>query len=251
VHESFLFGPPGQQLFATYHPPSGGGRGDLVVICPPLFAEYLRTHPALRELAVRLAEEGRHVLRLDYRGTGDSSCELADVTVSDWVEDIVRAVDEGRDISGSTVVRVLAVRAAGLLACRAVGSSPDVHQLVLWDPVLDGAGYLESLRRIQRHIIERSHSLSRALRREAMRDYSGYALSDRMVDDWGKLALTDITNVSRQRLQVVTSSTTGFERLDGITPQVERFECNWETEGEDLMMPQPVLELLLTCLTER
>ena len=41
-----------------------------------------------------LAERGQHVLRFDYRGTGDSFGELAEVSVHDWVEDIALAVRE-------------------------------------------------------------------------------------------------------------------------------------------------------------
>jgi alpha/beta superfamily hydrolase len=117
VIEPFFFGPCNQQLFAIYHPPIGGSSQVLTVICPPLFNEYMRTHPALRELAVALAGKGEHVLRFDYRGTGDSFGHLGEVTVSDWLEDIALAVREGHEISGSSVVQVLGVRAGALLAC--------------------------------------------------------------------------------------------------------------------------------------
>ena len=96
--EPFFFGPCNQQVFAIYHPPIGGSGQVLTVICPPLFNEYMRTHLALRELAISLAERGQHVLRLDYRGTGDSFGDLGEVAISDWVEDIALAVREGRDL---------------------------------------------------------------------------------------------------------------------------------------------------------
>jgi alpha/beta superfamily hydrolase len=96
VHEAFFFGPGNQQVFATYHPAAGGGGQVLTVICPPLFSDYMRTQLALRELAISLAERGQHVLRFDYRGTGDSIGEIGEVTVSNWLEDIALAVREGR-----------------------------------------------------------------------------------------------------------------------------------------------------------
>ena len=157
--EAFFFGPSNQQVFAAYHPPVGGSGQVLTVICPPLFSEYMRTQLALRELAISLAERGQHVLRLDYRGTGDSFGDLGEVAISDWVEDIALAVREGRDLSGSNVVRILGVRAGALLACRSAGASSDVQRLVLWDPVPDGAGYLQVLRRIQVAIVEQESSL--------------------------------------------------------------------------------------------
>src|SRR6266446_3195380 len=59
--EAFFFGPSNKQVFATYHPASGGGGVVLTVICPPLFSDYILTHLVLRELAMALAERGQHV----------------------------------------------------------------------------------------------------------------------------------------------------------------------------------------------
>src|SRR6202171_251981 len=156
MHEAFFFGPGSQQVFANYHPARGGAGQVLTVICPPLFSDYMRTHLALRELAISLAERGQHVLRFDYRGTGASFGEIGEIGVCDWLEDIALAVREGREISGSSVVRLLGVRAGALLACRSAGASSDVQRLVLWDPVPDGASYLQALRRRQVALCERN-----------------------------------------------------------------------------------------------
>src|SRR4051812_11744102 len=109
--EGFYFGPIERQLFAAYHPAIGAGANVLTVICPPLFSDYMRTQRALREVAISLADRGQHVVRFDYRGTGDSFADLGDVTVSDWIEDIALAVREGCDLSGSSELRLLGVRA--------------------------------------------------------------------------------------------------------------------------------------------
>lgn len=247
--EAFFCGPSNQQVFASYHPPVGGSGQVLTVICPPLFNEYMRTQLALRELAISLAERGQHVLRLDYRGTGDSFGDLGEVTISDWVEDITLAVREGRDLSGSSVVRLLGVRAGALLACRSAGASSDVQRLVLWDPIPDGAGYLQVLRRIQVEIIERDLSLSRAERREVLHEYAGYRLSERMVEEFRLLDASAYLSVPKSLLYVVsTSSEAGFP-VPGVSQDVARFACNWETNLNDLMTPKPVLERLSICLT--
>src|SRR5256885_8152492 len=171
----------------------------------------MRTHLVLRELAMALAERGQHVLRFDYRGTGDSFGDLGEVTVSDWVEDIALAVQEGREISGSSVVRVLGVRAGALLACAAARASSDVQRLVLWDPVPDGASYLQVLRRSQAALSERNLYLSRAERRNAMHEYAGYTLSERMVEELRLLDRSAYSSVPKNTLRVVsTSSKTGF-----------------------------------------
>jgi pimeloyl-ACP methyl ester carboxylesterase len=251
VIEPFFFGPCNQQVFAIYHPPIGGSGQVLTVICPPLFNEYMRTHPALRELAVALAEKGQHVLRFDYRGTGDSFGDLDAVTVSDWLEDIALAVREGREISGSSVVRLLGVRAGALLACRSAGACGDVQRLVLWDPVPDGAGYLQARRRIQEAILERDLSLSGAERRETLHEYAGYRLSERMLEEFRSLDASTYSSVSKCKLHIVrsTSSEAGFP-VPGVLQDVAQFACNWETDFETLLVPKPVLERLISaCLT--
>jgi hypothetical protein len=216
VIEAFFFGPSNQQVFASYHPPVGGNGQVLTVICPPLFNEYMRTQLALRELAISLAEKGQHVLRLDYRGTGDSFGDLGEIAISDWVEDIALAVREGR--------------------------------LVLWDPVPSGAGYLQALRRIQ-VAIEQDLSLSRAERREILHEYAGYRLSERMLEEFRLLDASAYSSVPKSKLYVVsTSSEAGFP-VQGVPQDVARFACNWETALEKLMIPSPVLERLSACLT--
>jgi pimeloyl-ACP methyl ester carboxylesterase len=249
VIEAFFFGPSNQRVFASYHPPVDGGSQVLTVICPPLFNESVRTQLALRDLAISLADRGQHVLRFDYRGTGDSFSELGEVAISDWIEDIALAVREGRDLSGSSVVRLLGVRAGALLACRWAGASGDVQRLVLWDPVPDGAGYLQALRRIQEEIIERDLPLSPAERRETLQEYAGYRISERMVEEFRLLDASAYSSVPKSKLYVVsTSSEAGFP-VQGVPQHVARFACNWETTLDGLMMPKPVLERLSTCLT--
>jgi alpha-beta hydrolase superfamily lysophospholipase len=247
--EAFFFGPSNQQVFAIYHPPVQGGSEVLTVICPPLFTEYMRTQLALRDLAISLAERGQHVLRFDYRGTGDSFGDLGEVAISDWVEDIALAVREGRELSGSSAVRLLGVRAGALLACRSVGATNDVQRLVLWDPVPEGTGYLESLRRVQMAMLERNYSLSRAERREAMHEYAGYTLSDRMVEEFHLLDASTYSSVPKNKLHIVsTASANGFP-VQGIPQDVARFACNWDIDSEDILIPRLVLERLIACLT--
>ena len=249
MHEAFFFGPGNERVFANYHSAAGGGGQLLTVICPPLFADYMRTHLALRELAIVLAERGQHVLRFDYRGTGDSFAELGDVTVSDWLADIALAVREGREISGSSRVRLLGVRAGALLACAAARALSDVQRLVLWDPVPDGAGYLHVLRDIQVALSERNLYLSRAERREAAHEYAGYRLSERMLEEFRSLDASAYSNVPKSKLHVVNTSPAAGFPVPGVALDVVPFMCYWDMAADELIMPRPVLERLIECLT--
>lgn len=249
MHEAFFFGASDRQVFANYHPPSGGAGAVLTVICPPLFSDYMRTQLALRELAVSLADSGQHVLRFDYRGTGDSSGEIGAVAVRDWLEDIALAVREGREISGSSVVHLLGVRAGALLACSSVGAGGEVQRLVLWDPVPDGAGYVQLLRRNQAALCARNVYLSHPHRREAMDEYAGYTLSGRMPEDLRALDANAYSSIPRGILHVVSTSPASGFPVPGVPRDVAPYACNWDTLADNVIVPRPVLERLVACLT--
>jgi uncharacterized protein len=249
VHEAFFFGPDNRQLFASYHsPPSGSGRV-FTVICPPLFSEFNRTQLTLRKLAIALSGAGQHVLRLDYRGTGDSFGDIGEVAISDWVEDITLAIAEGCELSGCSGVQLLAVRASALLACKAAGSVERVRKLVLWDPVVDGAEYLESLRQVQRVRIERNPYLGRAEYREAMHEHAGFRLSERMVAEFRRLDASTYSGVPMHKLHVVGTTPADDFPVTGAPRDEVQFACRWEQGTEEVIFAQPVLERLIACLT--
>jgi uncharacterized protein len=141
-----FFGDRATQRFRVYHPPTGAGvRTGGVVLCNPAPQEYRQCHFVLRQLALRLAEAGWHVLRFDYRGTGDSAGAADAVSLADWVTDIHDAADELRALSSVSAISLVGVRMGASFAARAVARGLAVDDLVLWDPVVRGAPYLAQL----------------------------------------------------------------------------------------------------------
>lgn len=246
--EAFFFGIGTQQLFGSYHPPLSGHGRVLTVICPPLFSELGRTHSALRKLALSIAEKGQHVLRFDYRGTGDSFGDLEAVTLTDWIEDIELAVQEGREISGCSEVQILGVRAGGLLACASIGAASEIQRLVLWDPIDCGNAYLQAICHAQEQNLKNNFRLSRAERRDAISDFGGWRISERMLEEFRSLGPCAYARVPNNKLRVVSTAPVEGFSLPGVTTDVLPYPCNWESNGENLINPQPVLEHLFTCL---
>ncbi len=250
MHEAFFFGPGDRQLFGSYHPPVHGNGQVLTVLCPPLFLDHTRTQLILRRVATCLAEKGQHVLRFDYRGTGDSFSDLEDVVVSDWIADIELAVQEGRAASGSRKVRLLGVRAGALVAARFASASADVDRLVLWDPVRDGAAYLEELRGVQTTLLERHPRLRRPERSEAIRECAGYRISERLLGDFGGLSARAYSGVPRDKVRIVSTSSDKRLPIEAVSHDVVQVACQWGTDVEDLIMPQPeLLDRLISGLT--
>ena len=222
----------------------------LTVVCPPLFLDYTRTQAALRRLAMALAEQGQHVLRFDYRGTGDSSFDLEQVTIGDWVEDVTSAVREGRDLSGAQKVRLLGVRAGALIAARVASAATDIDQVVLWDPVPDGVTYLEELRDVQATLLDRHFRLSRDQRREAMLECAGHRVSERMLEEFRSLNASVYAEVPPGRMHIVRTAKAAPLPGEAASGDVVPPACAWKEDTEDLIMPRPLLlERLAACLS--
>ncbi len=138
------FGSVERPLLGLYHPPEDGGeRNAAVLLCPPAPQEYMGSHWALRKLAARLAGAGFHVLRFDYYGTGDSGGDSSAGTLEQWREDVTTAMEELRDVAAVRRASVVGFRLGATLAAQ---TAIRVRDLVLWEPVVTGAAYLEELR---------------------------------------------------------------------------------------------------------
>ena len=129
-------GPGPHPLYAIYHPPLDrglGGKG--IVLCNALGSESNRSHRSFRVLADSLARSGWHVLRFDYRGTGDSSGDENAAQMGDWIEDIGSAVDELCAIADLPGAHLLGLRLGAHLATAVALERSDIQGLILWDPV--------------------------------------------------------------------------------------------------------------------
>jgi pimeloyl-ACP methyl ester carboxylesterase len=132
-------------LFGVLHEPARFGRdGGAVVVCAPLWREAIRAHRVLRQLGLRLAKDGRAVLRFDYSGAGDSAGDGEHGDVETWVGDVAAAIDEVRRECEVERVTLLGLRFGATLAALAASRRDDVERIVLWEPVIDGASYLEA-----------------------------------------------------------------------------------------------------------
>lgn len=137
-------------LMGMYHGVVGHARVGML-LCPPLGQALVRTHRVYRQLAAGLAVRGIPALRFDYRGSGDSA---GDSLALDWqhcLEDIRSAAAELRVRSGCALVVGFGAQLGGSLALAAT-STAGFAQLILWDPVLDGARHVATLDRLQEEL---------------------------------------------------------------------------------------------------
>ncbi|HEY7449031.1 MAG TPA: alpha/beta fold hydrolase, partial [Vicinamibacterales bacterium] len=134
-------------LFGVFDEPvvdnaSAGG----VVLCYPHGADYATAFRTFRILSTRLARAGFHVLRFDYLGTGDSSGNIDDASLPQWIDNVATAVEELRKWRDIREISLVGLRLGATLAALAAAESQQVDRLVLWEPVTDGREYVATQR---------------------------------------------------------------------------------------------------------
>ncbi len=140
------FGPTGE-LFGLYHPVSGPA-SFAALLCPPLGQDMIRSHRAYRQLADALVAQGIAVLRFDYYGSGDSAGNSGDLDWTRCLADTVVAAAELRARSACAHLIGFGARLGGSIALSAAGTVR-FSELLLWDPVLDGAACVAQLDALQ------------------------------------------------------------------------------------------------------
>jgi pimeloyl-ACP methyl ester carboxylesterase len=188
--DPFLFGPPHRRLFGILTRPAQAPSSSGVVICPPLGQEAIRSHRSLRLLSENLAQAGLGSLRFDYYGTGDSAGDLDSARPSEWMGDIRLAAQELRERAGLTRLVMVGLRLGGFLA--ALAEVRAVGRLILWDPVADPRGYLETARRQGRE--DETQGL----------DWLGFYYPAHFLDELASLSLEGVRRVPRE-VKIVVS----------------------------------------------
>lgn len=144
-----FFGPSDRQLFGIYQPPSSPAQASHgVLLCYPGIQEYNTSHWAFRRLASLLTRAGYPVFRFDYYGSGDSMGEVEDGTPEAWIDNVLDAASELKDIAEVRQVSVIGMRYGAALAYLAATRGLQVRDLFLWEPVIYGAAYLDELRHL-------------------------------------------------------------------------------------------------------
>lgn len=142
----FFFRNGGYQLFGILHRPgSASARSQGFVFCHPCFEEKLWAHRVYVGMARELARCGYPVLRFDYMGHGDSDGDFEQATVASRLSDIACAVQVLRNEAGVAGVGLLGLRFGATLAAVSADLLSGISRLVLWDPLVDGAAYMQEV----------------------------------------------------------------------------------------------------------
>lgn len=152
----FFFPRGPSRLFGLLHGPTAPAVSTGFVLSHPFAEEKLWSHRVFVSLARALAARGHAVLRFDYLGTGDSDGSSGDTSVETHLADLGAAVDalaarqpklERIGLIGLRLGASFAVRLAERAAVGTANAKLRTAPLVLWDPVVDGAAYVQEVLR--------------------------------------------------------------------------------------------------------
>jgi uncharacterized protein len=257
-----FFGDSASPLFGVYHAPSEEiRRQTAVLICPPFMHENIRTHRLLRQVALRLVREGFPVLRFDFFGEGDSSGDGGEGDGARWVDDVGMAAEELMGTSGVANVALLGLRLGASVAALAAAKGLETDRIVLWDPVLEGVPYLDSLEAMHQKMLRngtrflnpRTSSPEELLgfpfpspRRAFLRELTLWSLDLRMPR---RIALIASSDRVRDREWIDHLGVKGLS----VKRQVIPTEMEWESEGaieKALTASEPIFTALVGAVTE-
>jgi len=252
------FGAGDRQLLGMFHPAQPErGSACSVLICPAFGQESIRTHRLFKVLAERLAREGANVLRFDYFGTGDSPGNDDQIDIDRWIADIHCAQDELNKRCDARIVWVGARLGATVAALASRAGIPP-YRLVLWEPILSGSDYLQSLahRHIEHLVATLGHARGAALDVVKGREALGFALPDHWVRQVESITAQSLQGARADQIMLVggremIAAAAQVLQRDGkqqLTAHEFATPFDWSSEEalNSALVPAPAVQLMFT-----
>lgn len=233
----FLPAEPGYR-YCIYHPGRSGGTGRAVAYIHPFCEEMNKSRRMAAVQSRELAGAGISVLQIDLFGCGDSSGDFAEADWDIWKSDVQIALDWLRSQVAGPLglwgLRLGAMLAADVARERSLG----IDELILWQPVGNGAQFLTQFLRLRLAAEMLAEGASQAGVRELRErlgrgmpvEVAGYELHPRLASRIDRLSLGDLVpSVGRVHCLEVA---TGSERRP--SPATQRAMEAWKEEGLDV-----------------
>lgn len=221
---AFFFRNGAHRLFGVLHAPKEASNGNGAVFCHPFGEEKLWAQRVFVHFARDLAARGWTVLRFDYFGNGDSDGEFAESSVETALSDIHCAIRTLRSETSVREISVLGLRLGATLAAVAVEREPAITRLMLWEPIVDGASYMQEMLRahlmtqtaVYREIRHDRQALVEIMKQGRTVNVDGYELSYSMFRQASDLKLSVTKKRFNGRCLIVQIGNAGQKPSEGL-----------------------------------
>ncbi|MCK5091391.1 MAG: alpha/beta fold hydrolase [Gammaproteobacteria bacterium] len=269
TEEPFFFQGESYKLFGVLHK-TDEVASEGFVFCHPLAEEKLWTHRVFVTFARELARRGYPVLRFDFMGHGDSEGKFDISSIETRMSDIESAIDIIRKklphIKG---INLLGMRLGATLAALTAEKVEGISKLILWDPVTDGAKYMQEVLRtnlstqlaVFGKITEKRLDLVQKMKEGGTVNIDGYELSCQLFEQASAINLLDnektfkgdclIVQMSKRTKKIRSDlEALGSIYTDSSLIQVEE-EPFWKEIKEFYTYADNLYDATLTWLEER
>ncbi len=198
------------------------------------------------------------VLRFDYFGTGESSGDEAQADLKMWQRNVLAADAQLRLRTGCAETIWLGIRLGGTLSVlTAIRADVKPKALVVWEPVLNGFRYLETLRRDQKRALEFSYGpLARRLKPQAD-EVIGFQLGCRLRDQLASILIEDLISPVPVTVLMPMSESQEVVGKDGVRGDVRfvdlKHSFDWTAEEalNTALVPAEAMALIIEELRAR
>lgn len=139
MEQQFIIHTESQQLSSVLHIPhcNENEKKPAIVICHGFISSKVGQHRLFVTLARKLCLAGYVVLRFDFSGCGESSGEHRQITITQQMEEVIKAIDllEEHPQVDCNKITLLGHSLGGAIAASIAASDRRIHQLILLSPV--------------------------------------------------------------------------------------------------------------------
>ncbi len=140
IERPVVFYNQGQQINGILHSPVGyDAPCPAVAFFHGFTGTKVEPHRIFVKTARELATIGFHVLRFDFRGSGDSAGDFSEMTIGGEVSDAIKSIDVLTAMPGvdSDRIGILGLSMGGCVAAFVSGQDARVKSTVMWAPLSD------------------------------------------------------------------------------------------------------------------
>ncbi|MFY9450596.1 MAG: alpha/beta fold hydrolase [Bacillota bacterium] len=171
MREPVYFENQGQRLIGVLHKPEGAGPFPTVCFFHGFTGNKAEAHRIFVAQAEELVKNGISAFRFDFRGSGDSEGEFADMTFGGELSDALKAVEYLRGREDVADIAILGLSMGGALAAEVAGRAQGLKAAVLWSAV---GNFMEC------HV---GKNIARAAAGGFPIDWGGWLVSEQFVND--------------------------------------------------------------------